>query len=164
MAFAGLLVLAGCGGFGEESSTDNLPGAVGRNDLPGVRGFLEEGIDPDTVDSAGVPSLVGAAAHADAAIVVALLNAGADPDVAAEQSGETALMAAAARRGPTGEEIARLLVDADADVCLKLVAEPLPARYGGDLDGLRPDEIAAVVGNVGVVDVLADVSRVCSAD
>ena len=87
--------------------------AVDLGSLDIVELLLAAGADATVVDAAGEPLLFTAARNGDVAIARALLAAGIAVDAVDASFGQTALMVAARERQA---EIARLLIDAGADI------------------------------------------------
>lgn len=80
-----------------------------RGRLPTVMRYIRNGVDVDTRDSEGCTALIAAVANGHTAVVRALLEAGANPNLATGE-GMTAIMCA------TSAEVVNLLVTAGADV------------------------------------------------
>lgn len=66
--------------MGKSGLDGRLVSAVRAGDAEAVRALLEGGVDPNTVDSDGLPVLCSAVAAYDAPVAEALVQGGADPD------------------------------------------------------------------------------------
>jgi ankyrin repeat protein len=157
-----LLALLACSSPAEKSDEqlfETLTGAVSRDDLPGVIELLERGADPNLRDENGSVPLVVASLEASPAAVTALLAAGADPNVYADDWVFTPLMAAATRDDAEGSDVVAALVAAGADACVVAAEEPSPALFGNRFLDMTALEIAESVGNDASVTAVAKVAR-----
>lgn len=107
------LLLVACGETSDRSSPDALADAVTAGDVEEVEQALSAGADPNGAAS-GLPLLARAAARDDAAVVAALLGAGADVDRSGLE-GITALHAAA-QTGALGAMDVLLTAGADVEL------------------------------------------------
>jgi ankyrin repeat protein len=98
-------LLAGCAA--------GLHQAVRNRDLAGVTQGIQEGADLNALDAEGLAPLHIAASHPNIEIVRALLDAGADPNLAS-QKGDPPLTFAAENKA-AGEAVIRLLLERKAD-------------------------------------------------
>jgi ankyrin repeat protein len=138
----------------------DLHSAIRKGDLVSVQYLVGIGIDPNTTtDEHGTPALVAAAIYGNAAMLRALLDKGANPNVrdaggatalivsagdpekarlliragadvnAQSASGRTALQVAAAAAG--GSEVVKMLLDKGARVDVRDNIEPIPILFTG---------------------------------
>eukprot|EP00270_Netrium_digitus_P003641 TRINITY_DN14307_c0_g1_i1.p1 TRINITY_DN14307_c0_g1~~TRINITY_DN14307_c0_g1_i1.p1 ORF type:complete len:642 (+),score=208.09 TRINITY_DN14307_c0_g1_i1:218-2143(+) len=122
----------------ERTGAQAIHHAAGHGSLELVRLLMARGADVNAVSDAG-PPLLWACGHGEKATVEALLEMGANPNIANED-GVTALLTAAA----SGEtDIVELLVKAGADVNA--------SSAGG---GVRPLMVAANEGNLRMLNIL----------
>ena len=111
--FTGMMVLVTTATAGAQAvASGDLLRAVRLNDVVSVGALLEEGTDPDSLDSNRRPALQVAVRYGHAGIVLRLLEAGAGVD-ARDADGWTALHHAA----QDGDiDVLRLLIEHGADV------------------------------------------------
>src|SRR6516225_5659876 len=87
-----VLVLCACGNLAAERPVaESLFQAIRNGDASTVKRLLRRGVNPDSKDEDGTPSLMAAALYASADSVKVLLNYGANPNKT-NRSGATALM------------------------------------------------------------------------
>ena len=99
--------------------------AVELGDVDTTELLLDAGADATVPDAAGEPLLFAAIRNGDVTIARALLGAGVEVDAVDASYHQTALMVAARERQP---EIARLLIEAGADVSRQTPAEGTPSH------------------------------------
>jgi ankyrin repeat protein len=124
--------------------------SVAVGDEAEVKRLLEEGADPNQRVGALTP-LMEAAALGNRELVQMLLDAGAKASTT-DEDGWTPLMSLAIRK--SGDvEVARMLIDAGANVCSRTDFE--------EFENARASDIAARSGHQPLADVLRDAERSC---